>query len=174
MFQIFILHDDIREQDWLLQTIHHLLPNARLRLFDKGKEALSALLQSSPKLIFLNATLEDMSAFQFLEKVPLKERTKVVLLGEDDSQAVNAFDFNVLDYLRKPFTKERVKKSCTGWIISMKMVKTGISPGHQAVLDAVLPIKVPATSFLLKRRLSGILLHQDITSKFFLKIKNTW
>ncbi|MEZ5056532.1 MAG: response regulator [Saprospiraceae bacterium] len=174
MFQIFILHDDIREQDWLLQTIHHLLPNARLRLFDKGKEALSALLQSSPKLIFLNATLEDMSAFQFLEKVPLKERTKVVLLGEDDSQAVNAFDFNVLDYLRKPFTKERVKKSLHRLDNLHENGENGISPGHQAVLDAVLPIKVSGNIFLLKRRLSGILLHQDITSKFFLKTKNTW
>jgi two-component system LytT family response regulator len=151
MFQIFILHDDIREQDWLLETIHQLLPNARLRLFDKGREALAALIQSNPRLIFLNASLEDMSAFQFLEKVPAKERSKVVFLGEDDSQAVNAFDFNVLDYLRKPFTKDRVKKSLHRLENLNDTIENGISPGHQAVLDAVLPIKVSGNIFFVEK-----------------------
>ena len=153
MFQIFILHDDIREQDWLQQTIARMRPESRIKSFDHGEDALKAMIARAPELILLNASLEDMTAFQFLEKIPPSTRGKVVLLGEEDADAVVAFDFRVLDYLKKPYTQTRLKKAIT----FQEGVETDdeipTSAGHQAVMDTILPIKVSGNIFFVEKEL---------------------
>lgn len=151
MFQIFILHDDIREQDWLHQSIAHFHSGARIKCYDNGTDALNAMLQKAPELIILNTSLEDMSAFQFLEKLPANTREKVVLLGEKDADAVVAFEFRVLDYLKKPYTQNRLKKAITRKTAQDWEEEIPTSAGHQAVLETILPIKVSGNIFFVEK-----------------------
>ncbi|MCB0661621.1 MAG: LytTR family transcriptional regulator DNA-binding domain-containing protein [Saprospiraceae bacterium] len=151
MFQIFILHDDIREQDWLQQTIARMRPETRIKSFDSGSDALKAMIPRPPELILLNASLEDMTAFQFLEKIPPTTRGRVILLGEEDADAVVAFDFRVLDYLKKPYTQTRLKKAITLQEEIEVEDEIPTSAGHQAIIDTILPIKVSGNIFFVEK-----------------------
>jgi two-component system LytT family response regulator len=151
MFQIFILHDDIREQDWLQQSLLHHRPEAKIKCFERGEDALKVMFSFQPALLILNAQLEDMSAFQFLEKIPAETRQKVVLLGEEDAHAVIAFEFHVLDYLKKPYTRNRLKKTLLRKNGEPTIEEIPTSSGHQAVLDAILPIKVSGNVFFIEK-----------------------
>ena len=151
MFQIFILHDDIREQDWLQQTIARMRPETRIKSFDSGSDALKAMIPRPPELILLNASLEDMTAFQFLEKIPPTTRGRVILLGEEDADAVVAFDLRVLDYLKKPYTQTRLKKAITLQEEIEVEDEIPTSAGHQAIIDTILPIKVSGNIFFVEK-----------------------
>jgi len=55
-------------------------------------------------VIFLDINMPDISGFDILNSNP---KTQVVILSADDSNAVKAFDHNVVDYLQKPVPFDR-------------------------------------------------------------------
>lgn len=55
-------------------------------------------------VIFLDINMPDISGFDILNSKP---KTQVVILSADDSNAVKAFDYEVVDYLKKPFPFDR-------------------------------------------------------------------
>jgi len=59
-------------------------------------------------VIFLDINMPDISGFDILNNKP---RTQVVILSADDSNAVKAFDHNVVDYLQKPFPFDRFMRA---------------------------------------------------------------
>ncbi|PCI04930.1 MAG: DNA-binding response regulator [Flavobacteriaceae bacterium] len=63
---------------------------------------------SNCDVIFLDINMPDISGFDILNNNP---RTQVVILSADDSNAVKAFDHNVVDYLQKPFPFDRFMRA---------------------------------------------------------------
>lgn len=59
-------------------------------------------------LIFLDINMPDITGFDILKYKP---QTHVVITSADDSNAIQAFDYNVTDYLRKPFDFERFMRA---------------------------------------------------------------
>jgi two-component system response regulator LytT len=55
-------------------------------------------------VIFLDIHMPDISGFDILKNKP---SAQVVILSADDKNAIKAFDYNVVDYLQKPFEFER-------------------------------------------------------------------
>ena len=55
-------------------------------------------------VIFLDIHMPDISGFDILKNKPTAH---VVILSADDKNAIKAFDYNVVDYLQKPFEFER-------------------------------------------------------------------
>lgn len=76
-----------------------------LASFDNAIDALNYLKNNSVDLIFLDIQMEDFSGIQFLEA--LKERPKVIITSAYESYALRSYDFEVTDYLLKPFTFDR-------------------------------------------------------------------
>jgi two-component system LytT family response regulator len=72
-----------------------------------GEEAVAAIRQGQPRLVFLDVDMPDMTGFDVLEALPPVRRPAVVFVTAYDEFAVRAFEVHALDYLLKPFDGPR-------------------------------------------------------------------
>ncbi len=70
-----------------------------------GLEAIEAVATYAPDLLFLDVQMPRLTGFETLEL--LEPRPAVVFVTAYDRHAVKAFEVNAVDYLLKPFSKER-------------------------------------------------------------------
>jgi two-component system, LytTR family, response regulator len=70
-----------------------------------GFEALKAIQQESPDLLFLDIQMPKLDGFELLEV--LDSRPEIIFTTAYDQYAIKAFEQNVVDYLLKPFSRER-------------------------------------------------------------------
>lgn len=68
-------------------------------------EALQAVENYQPDLIFLDIQMPEINGFEFLEM--LDERPQIIFCTAYDKYAIQAFEVNAVDYLLKPFDQER-------------------------------------------------------------------
>jgi len=75
-----------------------------------GREAIDAMNTHAPDLVFLDVQMPDMDGFEVLkalgEKMPL-----IVFVTAYDQHALRAFDVHAVDYLMKPFDRDRFAKA---------------------------------------------------------------
>jgi two-component system LytT family response regulator len=76
-----------------------------------GKEAVSAIQEKNPELLFLDVQMPEMDGFAVLEAVGPERVPAVVFVTAYDRYALRAFDVHALDYLLKPFDRERLQKA---------------------------------------------------------------
>jgi two-component system LytT family response regulator len=73
-----------------------------------GFEALKAVAQVQPDLIFLDIQMPKLDGFEVLELLEAEDkRPAVVFVTAYDQHALRAFETHAVDYLLKPFSKER-------------------------------------------------------------------
>src|ERR1051325_1972426 len=72
-----------------------------------GAEALVAIREHSPDLIFLDVQMPELGGFELLSALSKNEIPKIIFVTAYDQYAVRAFEVNALDYLLKPFDQER-------------------------------------------------------------------
>src|SRR5262245_32546839 len=70
---------------------------------ETGAEAVAAIREGNPQLVFLDIDMPDMSGFDVLEAVGPSPLPAVIFVTAYDEFAVRAFEVNALDYLIKPF-----------------------------------------------------------------------
>ncbi|MCP5047619.1 MAG: response regulator [bacterium] len=76
-----------------------------------GREALEAIKTFRPDLMFLDVQMPGLSGFQLLENVETGLMPYIIFITAYDKYAVRAFEIHALDYLLKPFEKERFYES---------------------------------------------------------------
>jgi two-component system LytT family response regulator len=73
-----------------------------------GFEALKAAAQHQPDLIFLDIQMPKLDGFEVLELLETEgQRPSVVFVTAYDQHALRAFEAHAVDYLLKPFSRER-------------------------------------------------------------------
>ena len=70
-----------------------------------GREGVRAIDKLQPDLIFLDITLPELSGLEVLQRV--KHKPEVVFTTAYDQYAIAAFELGALDYLLKPFGRQR-------------------------------------------------------------------
>ena len=76
-----------------------------------GKEAVRAIEAYAPDLLFLDVQMPEASGFQVLETFKGGPLPHVIFVTAYDQYAVRAFEVHALDYLLKPFDRERFEAS---------------------------------------------------------------
>ncbi|RYY31664.1 MAG: response regulator [Sphingobacteriaceae bacterium] len=74
-----------------------------------GFEGLKAIQQHQPDLIFLDVQMPKITGFEMLELV--EQSPSVIFTTAFDEYAIKAFEAHAVDYLLKPFSKERFNKA---------------------------------------------------------------
>lgn len=74
-----------------------------------GFEGLKAIQQHKPDLIFLDVQMPKINGFEMLELVD--DAPAVIFTTAFDEYAIKAFEAHAVDYLLKPFSKERFTKA---------------------------------------------------------------
>ncbi|MBN8861611.1 MAG: response regulator, partial [Sphingobacteriales bacterium] len=84
------------EKCGVVEVIHHFL---------NAEDALHYLKDNVVDLIFLDVEMPGVSGFELLDQ--LVYTPQVILTTSKTEYAYNAFQYNVTDYLKKPFTYQR-------------------------------------------------------------------
>jgi two-component system, LytTR family, response regulator len=74
-----------------------------------GEEAVTAIHDDSPDLVFLDVQMPQMSGFDVIEAVGSDKMPPVIFVTAYDQHALKAFQVRALDYLLKPFDRERFR-----------------------------------------------------------------
>lgn len=76
-----------------------------------GREAVAALRETRPDLVFLDVQMPEMDGFEVVREVGPERMPAVVFVTAHDRFALQAFEVNALDYLLKPVTRERFART---------------------------------------------------------------
>ncbi|MGH9774444.1 MAG: LytR/AlgR family response regulator transcription factor [Candidatus Acidiferrales bacterium] len=72
-----------------------------------GLEALEAIEQAKPDLVFLDVQMPEMDGFEVLSALESEQMPVVIFVTAYDKYAVRAFEVHALDYLLKSFDRDR-------------------------------------------------------------------
>ena len=75
------------------------------------ESALEAVTLLSPNLLLLDVQMPGSTGFHLLERMPPRQRPAVVFVTAFDEFAVKAFAVEAVDYLLKPFDRERLAQA---------------------------------------------------------------
>ena len=79
-----------------------------------GFEGVKAISKYKPELIFLDIQMPKINGFEMLELI--EEPPAVIFTTAFDEFAIKAFESHAIDYLLKPFSKERFNKALEKWL----------------------------------------------------------
>jgi two-component system, LytTR family, response regulator len=114
------------------QKLRHLLADeSDIEIVGEGATALESidLVQfTHPDLVFLDIQMPGMDAFDILSELSNVTESarmpRVIFTTAFDQYAVRAFEINAVDYLLKPFTRERLKEA-------VQRARTQIASSHE-------------------------------------------
>ena len=76
-----------------------------------GREALAAIAELAPDLMFLDIQMPGLSGIDVVKQVPKESMPMVVFVTAFDKFAIDAFESHALDYLLKPVDDERLARA---------------------------------------------------------------
>jgi two-component system LytT family response regulator len=76
-----------------------------------GEEALVALARQRPDVLFLDVQMPGMNGFEVLKRLGANAPAAVIFTTAHDQFAVKAFEVHAVDYLLKPFDRERLRSA---------------------------------------------------------------
>ncbi len=76
-----------------------------------GKEAVESIDSLSPDLLFLDIQMPEMDGFGVLGAIGSQRVPAIIFVTAYDKYALKAFEVHALDYLLKPFNRERFRRS---------------------------------------------------------------
>jgi two-component system, LytTR family, response regulator len=89
-----------------------------------GFDAVKSISELKPDLVFLDVQMPKLNGFEVLDLLEIKPR--VIFVTAYDSYAIRAFEVNAVDYLLKPFSRERLEKA---------LLRAADGPGYPDALD---------------------------------------
>lgn len=76
-----------------------------------GREAVAAIREQKPDLVFLDIQMPEKNGFEVVKALDERVMPAVIFVTAYDQYALQAFDVHALDYLLKPFNRERLHKA---------------------------------------------------------------
>jgi two-component system LytT family response regulator len=112
------LRGHLEDTDWI-----ELVGEAR-----DGREAVRLIDQLEPALVFLDVQLPELSGIEVLERI--RHAPEIVFTTAYDRYAVAAFELGALDYLVKPFGRERLNRA-----LERVRARMALAPGGPAAAE---------------------------------------
>jgi two-component system LytT family response regulator len=82
-----------------------------VRQCGNGREAVAAIAELAPDLMFLDIQMPGLSGLDVVAQVPQESLPMIVFVTAFDRYAIQAFDAHALDYLLKPVDDERLGRA---------------------------------------------------------------
>ena len=77
-----------------------------------GKEAIAAILEHEPDIVFLDIQMPGMTGFEMISEIQGDILPMIIFVTAYDAFAVDAFNVHAVDYLLKPVEPERTAGGC--------------------------------------------------------------
>jgi two-component system, LytTR family, response regulator len=76
-----------------------------------GRDAIKLIQETSPDLLFLDVQMPEIDGFRVLQSIREERMPVVIFVTAYDQHALKAFEVHALDYLLKPFKRDRFKRA---------------------------------------------------------------
>lgn len=76
-----------------------------------GSSAVEAIQRLKPDLVFLDVQMPGLDGFEVLEALDPAQLPAIIFSTAHDHHAIRAFEVNAIDYLHKPFSRERMAQA---------------------------------------------------------------
>jgi two-component system LytT family response regulator len=94
-----------------------------------GFEAVKAIAELRPELVFLDIQMPKLNGFEVLELAGRAQAPRVIFVTAFEQYAIKAFEVHAIDYLLKPFSQQR---------LDVALARARAGPAPAPALDAVL------------------------------------
>jgi two-component system LytT family response regulator len=103
-----------------------------------GRSAVTLIEKIKPDLVFLDVQMPELDGFEVLRALGEK-RPNVVFVTAHDKFALKAFDVHAIDYLLKPFDRERFQTALQRAVEKVRTQRPGQQDAVNEVLEEVRP-----------------------------------
>lgn len=105
-----------------------------------GEDAVAAIRELRPNLLFLDVQMPEMDGFEVLEVIDPEIMPAVIFVTAYEQFALKAFDAHAIDYLLKPFNRERFAWAINRARVTINQRETGqLTEKLNALLHEVKP-----------------------------------
>lgn len=138
-YRVFIIDDEPLARDRLRGLVKR---EAALELsaeFGNGPEAIAAIVQHAPDIIFIDVEMPGCNGLQVVRALPGELRPVVLFVTAHERFAVEAFAVEAVDYLLKPFDRERFQaavKRATAAVDARRTLKAAPATPEAAPAEA--------------------------------------
>jgi two-component system LytT family response regulator len=104
-YKVLIVDDEVLARDIIK---NYLKSHKNLELIGEcsnGFEGIKSISENEPDIVFLDIQMPKLNGFEMLEL--LETYPQIIFTTAFDQYALRAFEINAVDYLLKPFTKDR-------------------------------------------------------------------
>jgi DNA-binding LytR/AlgR family response regulator len=151
------------------KVIETLIENSGfLRLKGSFPDAVSAMPSLGKKeshIVFLDVEMPEMSGFELLERsrglIPI-----VIIITSHKKYAIDAFEFDVIDFLSKPVKPERFMKAVLKAQKQFALLKTGETDNAVYIKTPSQFVKIQPSDILFIRSLSDYVIIQTRSEKY--------
>lgn len=105
MIKTIIVEDEEPARDLIRNYLNDFPIVDLIGEYDNGFDGLKAINELKPDVIFLDVQMPKLTGFELLEV--LEHHPEVIFTTAYDQYAIQAFEQNAVDYLLKPFSKDR-------------------------------------------------------------------
>ncbi|MEN2284183.1 LytTR family transcriptional regulator DNA-binding domain-containing protein [Algoriphagus sp. SE2] len=109
MIQTLIIDDEPLAASIVAEYLKEFPQFELLEICQDGLQGIKAIQKYKPDLIFLDVQMPKITGFEMLEL--LDEAPSVIFTTAFDEYALKAFDSKAIDYLLKPFSKDRFNQA---------------------------------------------------------------
>jgi two-component system LytT family response regulator len=167
--KILIADDEKEARELLLHFLNSDKVLFNIEEVADGISALNSLERFQPDILFLDIKMPEFSGIEVLQKRAVTPLPAIIFTTAYDEYALPAFDFEAVDYLLKPFEKERFDKALKKAILYVDVVKNRPA-GYPTQLTVKTGNKTElvATSEILYFQAEGAYVQVVTANKFFL------
>jgi two-component system LytT family response regulator len=128
-----IIDDEPLARSIVKEYLQHYPQIELVQECNDGFEGVKAIHQHQPDIIFLDIQMPKINGFEMLELIDNPPAT--IFTTAFDEYAIKAFESHAVDYLLKPFSKERFDKAIQKWL--GQNTNTILRNNTQSLLEAV-------------------------------------
>jgi two-component system LytT family response regulator len=111
LIRVLIVDDEPLARGVLREMLHRDSDVEIVGECANGKEAVRAIQELTPDVLFLDIQMPEMGGFEVLDALEGPPMPHLVFVTAYDQYAVRAFEVHALDYILKPFDRERFEAS---------------------------------------------------------------
>ena len=108
-----LLADDEKEARELLLYYLQDWNDLEIKECADGKSTLKLLQEFRPDILFLDVKMPELTGIEVMQQKQSSDTPAIIFTTAYDEYALPAFNYEVLDYLLKPFANERFNKAMT-------------------------------------------------------------
>ncbi|GAF65529.1 putative response regulator [Bacillus sp. TS-2] len=111
MIRVILIDDEILAISLLENLLNQMNAVHIVGKFTDGEEAVMAVNELKPDLIFLDIEMQGKNGIQIAESLKTQEQLDIVFVTAYDQYALEAFQVHAVDYLLKPIDQKRLEET---------------------------------------------------------------